>query len=45
MYGSSLKSQILRSIDVVHRWFWKWKPILRQWTGWHVVFSGNVRTR
>jgi len=34
LYGSSLKSQILRLIDVVHRWFWKQKQILRQWTGW-----------
>jgi len=47
VYRSSLKSQILRLIDVVayHRWFWKRKQTLRQWTGWCVVFGGNVRTR
>jgi len=27
----------------LHRWFWKRKQIVRQWTNWCVVFSGNVQ--
>jgi len=42
VYGLSLKLQILRLIEVVHRWFSKRKHILRQLTCWCAIFSGNI---